>query len=82
MRDSASTSMAGIGPKTPPKTPRFLACFFQNVFFWGERGAKSLISLQVAKNSCLILSYFGPKNVKIRQNFRSYPPFLSYFVLF
>ncbi len=78
MGDFASTYIAGIGPQNP----RFLAFFFQNVFFWGERGPKSLISLKMAKKSCLFLSFFGPKSVKKRQNFRSYPPVLSFFVSF
>ena len=75
MRDSARTSMAGIGPKTPVSWP----FFFKTSFFWAEREPKSLISLKVAKNSCLFLSFFGPKSVKKRHNFRSYPPVLSFF---
>ena len=82
MGDFARTYMAGIGPKTPPKPPVSWPFFSKTSFFWAEREPKSLISLQVAKNSCLFLSLFGPKSVKKRQNFRSYPPVLSFFVSF
>ena len=68
--------------ESAPKTPVSWPFFSKTSFFWGEREPKSLISLKVAKKSCLFLSFFGPKSVKKRQNFRSYPPVLSFFVFF
>ena len=64
------------------KPPVSWPFFSKTSFFGGEREPKSLISLQVAKKSCLFLSLFGPKSVKKRQNFLSYPPVLSFFVSF
>ncbi len=44
--------------ESAPKTPVSWPFFSKTSFFWGEREPKSLISLKVAKKSCLILSYF------------------------
>ena len=73
---------AEIGPVNPPKTPVSWPFFSKRLFFWGERGAKSLISLKMAKKICLFLSLFRPKNGKKRQNFLFYPLFCLFLSLF